>query len=527
MMRFIKLETGVAESGAEMLNLPTRREASYTHRSPCSQLGRGAGGEGNSSRNSATLENSKVKPWLSWLTVRMIGLLGATVMLSSPAIARSNRPTPQTVRAILQQRIDQEKQSVGIVVGLIDRQGQQTIGYGRLSQTDQRQPNGDTVFEIGSITKVFTALVLADMAERGELKLTDPISKFLPKSVTVPTHNGKAITLIDLATHTSGLPRLPDNLNPQDINNPYADYTIAQLNQFLSSYKLTRDIGKKYEYSNLGMGLLGHLLSLKAGIDYETLIKTRITQPGQMSSTAIKLSPTLRSRLATGHDAAGNAVTNWDLPTLAGAGALRSTANDLLQFLAAHQGWRQSTLAAAMRTSQTRQRQTDNPNLAIGLGWHILNQSGTTIISHDGGTGGYRSFIGFNQTTQLGVVVLANSSNDINDIGMHLLDAKNPLIPRQPPLVRQVVPVDANIYDAYVGHYELTPEFILTITKQADRLYLQATGQPQVELWPSAATEFFIKEVDAQVTFVKSPTGAVDQLILHQNGQHLPARRLP
>jgi serine-type D-Ala-D-Ala carboxypeptidase/endopeptidase len=461
------------------------------------------------------------------LGLSMIGLVGLTSMPAVHAKAAPDRPSAKTVQAILKQRIEQERQSLGMVVGLIDRQGRQIISYGRLSQADSRQPDGDTVFEIGSITKVFTALALADMAERGELQLTDPIEKFLPKTVNLPTRNGKSMTLIDLATHTSGLPRLPDNFHPQAVDNPYADYTISQLYQFLSSYQLTREIGAKYEYSNLGVGLLGHILTLKAGMDYETLIKTRITQPLQMSDTAIQLSPTLRSRLATGHDELGQPVSNWDLPTLAGAGALRSTANDLLKFLAAQQGLTKSSLGPVMQKTQAEQRPTDVPTLAIGLGWHRLNQPGTTLIFHDGGTGGYRSFMGFNQANQLGVVVLSNSSHDISDIGLHLLDPKIPLAQHQPPVDRKVITLSPSIDDAYGGRYQLTPDFMLTITKEGDRLYLQATGQPKVELFPTAVTEFFIKEVDAQITFVKAKTGQVNQLILHQNGQNLPAWRVP
>lgn len=301
------------------------------------------------------------------------------------------------VQTILQRRIDQEKQSVGIIVGLITPQGRKIISHGRMAQSDPRKPDKDTVFEIGSISKVFTALLLADLVERRELKLNDPISKFLPKSVKVPSRNGREIMLIDLATHTSGLPRLPDNLKPQDIENPYADYTVEQLYDFLSRYRLTRDIGTEYEYSNLGAGLLGHLLSLKSGMGYETLVTTRIAQPLQMNSTKIQLSAEMKSRFARGHNEIGQPVKNWDLPTLAGAGGLRSTTHDLLNFLAANLGLTKSNLSPTMQRTQTIQRQTGTPDLEIGLGWHILKKYGTEIIWHNGGTGGYHSFMGFDK----------------------------------------------------------------------------------------------------------------------------------
>jgi len=164
------------------------------------------------------------------------------------------------IRRILQGRRGMQSGDIGLAVGIVSEKGSQTVSYGKLSRGSDREIDGDTVLEIGSITKVFTSILLADMVEHGEVSLNDPIAKFLPKSVRVPTKDGKEITLVDLSTHTSGLPRLPTNLAPKDPRNPYADYTVEQLYDFLSKYTLTREIGSKYEYSNLGVGLLGHLL---------------------------------------------------------------------------------------------------------------------------------------------------------------------------------------------------------------------------------------------------------------------------
>src|SRR5262249_20674414 len=157
---------------------------------------------------------------------------------------------------------------------------------------------------------------LSDMVERGDLALNDPIAKYLPAEVKVPERGGRAITLQDLSTHTSGLPRMPTNFTPKDAGNPYADYSVEQMYQFLSGYTLTRDIGAQYEYSNLGGGLLGHVLTRRTGTDYEALVGSRITTPLNMSNTRITLSPELRTRLATGHNERLVPVSNWDLPTL-------------------------------------------------------------------------------------------------------------------------------------------------------------------------------------------------------------------
>lgn len=319
---------------------------------------------------------------------------------------------------------------------------------------------------------------------------------------------------------------MPDNLKPKDVENPYADHTVEQLYSFLSNYSPTREIGAKYEYSNLGVGLLGHILSLKASRDYETLVITRIAQPLGMDSTRIQLSPEMQERFATGHNQSGKVVKNWDIPTLAGAGALRSTANDLLKFLAANLGFTQSTLFPAMQTAYSNLKSTDIPDLKIGLGWHVLTKYGTEIISHNGGTGGYRSFIGFDPKQKTGVVVVSNSANEVDDLGLHLLNQNYKLVKHTPPKQRQAIALNPKIYDAYIGQYQLAPNFILTITKENDKLYAQATNQPKVELFPEAEIQFFIKDVDAQITFVKDKQGQVTHLILHQAGQSLEAKKI-
>ena len=209
------------------------------------------------------------------------------------------------IHAFLQQRVEAEKRDVGIVVGIVDEHGSRIVSCGKLDNGTDQEVNGDTLFEIGSVTKTFTALLLQDMIERGEMKLDDPVAKYLPESVKMPTRNGKEITLLHLATHTSGLPDIPDNLDPKRADNPFADYTVEKMYAFLSGYQLTRDPGAKFEYSNLGMGLLGHVIALKAGTNYESLVVDRICRPLKMDSTRITLTPELKARFATGHNQFG------------------------------------------------------------------------------------------------------------------------------------------------------------------------------------------------------------------------------
>jgi len=445
--------------------------------------------------------------------------------------AQPRVPSDAEIRKILVERVDMHRQAVGIVVGVLEPTGRRVITYGNAARTGGRPLDGDTVFEIGSVTKVFTSLLLADAVNRGEVALTDPIAKHLPSTVTVPGR-GRAITLEDLASHRSGLPRLPTNFTPKDASNPYADYTVENLYQFLSTYQPARDAGASYEYSNLGAGLLGHLLTRRIGMDYESLVKARITGPLGMTSTAVTLSPVLRARLAAGHDASLSPTSNWDLPTLAGAGALRSTANDMLTFLEAFLGYRKTTLAAAMAAMVT-PRAPAGPNLQVGLAWHITTANGKTIVWHNGGTDGYRSFVAFDPAARTGVVVLANAGTlaGPDDIGRHLLDSTSPLLAAGSPALAQVksrtaITIANDVFDRYVGRYQLAPAAFFTISRDGNRFMAQLTGQPSAEIFAETEKDFFYKIVDAQLTFETDAQGKAIALVLHQNGVNQRAPRI-
>lgn len=462
---------------------------------------------------------------------RGVALLFAASLFTSGAAAQSAPDSPippdAEIRKILVQRIDDFHHGVGIVVGVIEPQGRRIVAYGVANQGDTRPLNGDTVFEIGSVTKVFTSLLLADMVQRGEVKLSDPVAKYLPEGVKLPERGERVITLVDLSTHTSGLPRMPSNFDPKDPSNPYADYTAELLYQFLSSYQLPRDIGSHFEYSNLGGGLLGLALARRAGMDYEALVRKRITGPLGMNSTGITLTPEMKARLAVGHNSELKAASNWDFDALAGCGALRSDANDLLTFLAANLGYVKSPLAPAMAAMRAARRPTGTASLGeIGLGWLIVKPSSYEIVWHNGGTGGYRSFVGFVPSTRVGVVVLSNTftATGVDDIGMHLLDSHAPLMP--PPKQHKEIAVDPKLLDAYVGQYQLAPNFILTVTREEDKLFVQATSQPKFQIFPESALEFFLKVVDAQITFETDSTGRAVSIVLHQNGRNVPGKRV-
>ena len=311
-----------------------------------------------------------------------------------------------------------------IVLGVVDKKGPVYYSYGNKTIGGEAVDE-HSIYEIGSISKVFTAILLADAVEKGVVNLDDPISLHLPQGVNIPRYKGKDITLAHLSDHTSSLPRMPDNFNPADPNNPYADYTPELLYDFLSSVELEREIGSEYEYSNLAQGLLGHILALKAGKSYEELLAEVITQPLGMNETKVTFDKHMTDNLAIGHDA-GVPVSNWDIATLTGAGAIRSSIHDMLIFLQANMGLEKSTLKSAMDMTH-KVRHNKAGNQGVGLGWHIIEDGKNEYVSHGGATGGYRAFTAIDKKNKRGVVVLTNSSNGADDLARYLMSGEGEL----------------------------------------------------------------------------------------------------
>lgn len=324
------------------------------------------------------------------------------------------------IRSLLEEFVE-DGQSVGVVVGIVSEGGRVVVGAGRLADGAAGSPDGDTVFEIGSITKVFTSTALADLELSSGVGIDTPVQSLLGDQVQMPIRDGTEITLGHLATHRSGLPRVPDNLAPADWANPYAAYSVERLYEFLADHELGRDIGEIVGYSNLGYGLLGHALALSEGTNYETVIARRILEPLEMSDTAVNLTPPLQVRLATGHDERLQPVANWDLAALAGAGALRSTVNDLVTFLEANLGLRQTPLSEAMQRTHVTQAAVPAMGMDIGLGWLIADINGRRFVWHNGATGGYSSFIGFDPEAREGIVILSNSVISVDALAQRLV----------------------------------------------------------------------------------------------------------
>ncbi len=418
----------------------------------------------------------------------------------------SRLPDPNEVKALLVQMVDVEKRVPGIVVGMIadDPQERWVVGYGRLSATDERVPDGDTVFEIGSITKVFTGILLAQAVLNGEVKLDDPISMYLPEEVTAPQYDGKSITLLDLATHTSGLPR--------DV---YDLYTFEQMYAFLSGYRLTHEPGSSYGYSNLGMGLLGNLLVQSASqADYEALLLERIYRPLVMDSTRVQLTAEMRSRLATPHTASLAPIHLWDYPIIAGAGMIRSTANDLLTFLAADMGLTKTELQPALQLANTPQRKSVGKD-TIGLGWQVAANTG--FHWHSGNTNGSHSYLAWDPERKFGFVVLANASVDIDYVARLLIG-------RLPFTLVQDAPKDLA---SYAGRYQLPDGSIVTIRVDGTRIFIQLPNEPEYELFASSESYFYLPVSDLEMTFYRNDRGEVDRGVGVTDGVTYEAKKAP
>jgi len=442
--------------------------------------------------------------------ISVVVLLSLTI--TSPTASAG--PLPERVEEAAQERI-----AAGIyrtlVFGVVDGDKTETVTIGKLDNGNA--PDGDTVYEIGSITKTFTAALLAQAALSGRVMLDAPVAQLLP-DFKIPSHAGKAITLEQLGTQHSALPRLPSNMLPKDPTDPYADYDATKLKAFLADYQLLRDPGAAYEYSNLGFGLLGYALAQLEHTTYGAMTDEKILKPLGMTMSGTVLSDAMRAHLAPGHDNTGNAAKTWDFDALAGAGAIRSTANDMLRYLKANMGIDQSPLAAAMKLAQ-QPRSDMNKTNRIGLAWMTTDRG---IIWHNGGTGGYRSFLGFTADGRRGVVVLSNTAADVDDIGFATLVAGAPIAPTDKAIVLPRVSLDE-----YVGTYKLTDKLLLKVFRIDDGLLAQLTGQGPIPIFPSAPNEFFARAVRASVSFTRNPNGEVTALVLHQNGDRTAQKLSP
>lgn len=411
----------------------------------------------------------------------------------------------------------------GIAIALIDSSGIHHFNFGKTT-SDGTDVNEHTIYEIGSITKAFTGILLAQQVLDEDIQLDQEISTLLPDSLKIPVVGDIEITVGNLTDHTSGLPRMPYNFNPANPNNPFADYSVEQMYEFISNYQPTCPVGSAYEYSNIGQGLLGHLLALNRNTTYEDLMIQAIATPLQMADTRIIFTLRMKENLAPGHRN-GQVVENWDLPTLAGAGAIRSSAADMAKFISANLGYTNTPLAEAMSLSH-QIRHNKPGNMSVAMAWQIKKSENGDVIWHNGRTGGYSSFVGFSKETGKGIVLLTNSStyvDDMTEIGFYILDPFAGLTTRK--FKSDAIILPESLLEQYLGVYELQPNLRLTITKEGTQLHGQVTGQQRFEMHAENDTSFFLTAVKAQITF-RQKEGKVESLTLYQLGQKIPGKKI-
>ena len=295
----------------------------------------------------------------------------------------------------------------GITIGVVVHGVRRVFSFGTAKP--------DSIFEIGSMTKTFTGLILSQMVEQEKVKFDEPVRELLPPG-TVAKPAGAEITLLDLATQHSGLPRMPDNFHPADKDNPYADYRAANLYEWVGKHGVAKEGTPGFLYSNLGFGLLGQALADRAGMAYPELLKAEVTGPLGLKDTVVSLSPEQMGRFIAGHDGDHKPAHAWDLVGLAGAGAIRSTGGDMLTYLEANlhpdevkpaHGYEDGkTLAAALM--QDHELHADAMGMRIALAWFYVADTGN--YWHNGATGGYSSFGFFNPKGDYAAIVLYNTS---------------------------------------------------------------------------------------------------------------------
>jgi CubicO group peptidase (beta-lactamase class C family) len=416
-------------------------------------------------------------------------------------------------------------QFVGLVVGYIDGKDSVIRGFGVASKETGAVPDASTVYEIGSITKTFTATLLAEEVIDGKVKLADPVQNHLPRDVTLAQVGERPIELLDVAMQYSGLPRMPANFRPANPVDPYADFDDARLWEAVNTVKPARGPGAAYEYSNFGFGMLGEILGGETGMSYRDLVRSRIFVPLGMTSSDTVLTDSLRRRAAQGYGPAGMPVSYWALAAFAGAGAIDSTATDMLAYLRANMAASAEASASALQRAmalahEPRANVTPDGSMRIGLAWMTTPGGGGRW--HNGGTGGFSSFLGFTDDRKRGVVILSNQGGrSVDQVGFHLLSASAPL-----PETRTQITLAPGKLDELVGRYTVTPQVMFTITRDGDTIDVQLTGQNALPVYASAADEFFAKVVDAQITFERDADGKITGLTLHQNGQNIRAERL-
>jgi len=355
---------------------------------------------------------------------------------------------------------------------------------------------------------------------KGEVKLADPAAKYARPDARLPTRGENDITLRDLVTQSSGLPRMPPKFSPSNLRDPYADFTEDRLYEALARTEIAGN-AEKYEYSNYGFMWLSDLLARAGGKTYEALLRERVLDPLGMKDTALALSADQSKRFTPGHYLAYEPVPHWNFaPNLEGVGGLRSSLNDMIKLARALAGRDDTPLEETIARALEPQKLTSGG--MIGYAWHIYHRGKKPIHWHNGGTGGFRSIIAVDREARTAAVVLIDSDTSFDDLGIHLVDPEFPLKKK-----RIALATDVETLEQYVGRYEIVPTFAIDIFLDGTKLMAQATAQRAAEVHREAQDVFFYYEVPAKLRFSRGEKGEIDAVTLEQNGKNMKGKRVP
>lgn len=413
----------------------------------------------------------------------------AFAFLSRPSMALSNDAAAGLLLARL------VRQGFGLAAMQVDGQHVDIVARGETRAGESLRE--DALSEVGSITKTFTALLLADAVLRKVLTLDGAVEEALP-GAKLRDAAGEPIRWVDLATQRSGLPRLPDNMAPKDAADPYADYDEERLLSFLHGFEASVQRATRWEYSNLGFGLLGHALAQAQRTSYAELLDRRVLQPLGMKRTALAMPGQIIVGLADGHDAARNVVPQWHFGVLMDAGALVMPASDLGRYAQAAIGSVKSPLQEAFALCLRRHAAGPNERNPMGLAWLRAPLNGRVVFNHDGGTAGFSSSLWLDPERKRASAVFANAFVEVNDLALHLLDQSVP--PKDLALTDQPqVVLSAGALAALAGVYALNPQFKLTLSVRSGELWAQATSQAPFQLFAKAPRSCFAKVTPLEI----------------------------
>ncbi len=394
-----------------------------------------------------------------------------------------------------------------IIVGVIDLSGQNYLTAGQISKDDPRPPKPDDQFEIGSVSNVFTATATSALVVDRQLTWSQPVNAFIPDYVNTPHFGHLPLLLMHLATHTSGLPHNPPNLQPANPLDPFADFSHHHVYMGITVIGLTIPPGQEYQFSMFGYGLLGHVLTLRTNKTYGEVIDTYVSRPLALKDTTASPDP---EKMIPGHNGR-QVVPNWHWDGLAGGGAICSSARDLLRFVAANMQMIKLDTddIRAIKTTQNVYMKTSMPNTSVCYGWHLTQKGLAPIYWQNGKTAGYSAYVGFNPSTRTGCVVLSNSGQGLDDVGFYILDPEQYPLPKPPPSGIRPVKQLRN----YVGVYRVGPDADIIITNDGGKLYAQIPGQPSYRVYPVGPNDFAYATGDVRISFNEN-RGRVDSLTM-------------